>query len=81
MGLIGDKEQALRRTGPDNWAWYGSFINFMTTAWPRESSLDSAKECAVLQLFCVCVYSLNKALHKVRKSVVEAHYYFLCREE
>ncbi len=55
MGLIGDNEQALRRTGPDNWAWYGSFINFMTTAWPRESSLDSAKECAVLQLFCVCV--------------------------
>ncbi len=32
-------------------------------------------------IFCVCVYSLNKALHKVRKSLVEAHYYFLCREE
>ncbi len=63
MGLVGDKEQDLTRNGPDNWARYGSFIHFMTTAWLKESSLYSAKECAVLQLFCVCVYSTDKALH------------------
>ncbi len=63
MGLMADKEQVLTGAGPYNWARYGSFINFTTTACPRESSLDSAKDCAVLQLFCRCVYSLDRALH------------------
>ncbi len=66
MGFMEDKEQALTGIGPDNWAWYASsFINFMTTAWPRESSLDSAKECAVLLLFCVCVCTLSTRLYIV----------------
>ncbi len=49
MGLMADKEQVLTGAGPYNWARYGSFINFTTRACPRESSLDSAKDCAVLQ--------------------------------
>ncbi len=62
MDLVGDKEQALTGTGPDNWARYRSFINFKTTAWPRESSLDSAKECAVPQSFCA--FSLSTRLYR-----------------